>query len=313
MMSNKEKNFVSIVVYVHNQQDRIAGFLSETDLQLEKHFDKYEIICVNDASTDKSVEEIRMYASKYSGGGILSILNMSFFQGLELSMNAGVDLAIGDFVYEFDSLTGGYPAELLWNVYQRSLEGYDIVSAAPLYKGNFWSKIFYRVFNKASNTQYMLRTETFRILSRRALNRVHAMSVTIPYRKAVYANCGLKLDALTYENEKPLQTADRAAREVRRNTAADAMILYTDIAYKASIGFSMVMVMLTALIGFYAVVIYVSGKPIAGWTTTMLVLSFAFMGMFLILTVMIKYISVLLRLNFNKQKYIVESIEKINN
>ena len=33
----------------------------------------------------------------------ITILNMSFFHGVEAAMNAGVDLAIGDFVFEFDS------------------------------------------------------------------------------------------------------------------------------------------------------------------------------------------------------------------
>uniref|UniRef100_UPI00325FE826 hypothetical protein n=1 Tax=Clostridium sp. NkU-1 TaxID=1095009 RepID=UPI00325FE826 len=45
-------------------------------------------------------------------------------------MNAGVDLAIGDFIYEFDNLLVEYDQDLIWKVYQRSLQGYDIVSAA---------------------------------------------------------------------------------------------------------------------------------------------------------------------------------------
>ncbi len=33
----------------------------------------------------------------------ISVINMSYFHGLELSMNAGMDMAIGDFVFEFDN------------------------------------------------------------------------------------------------------------------------------------------------------------------------------------------------------------------
>lgn len=39
----------------------------------------------------------------------LTILNMSLHQGVEQAMNAGLDAAIGDFVFEFDSLDTPYP------------------------------------------------------------------------------------------------------------------------------------------------------------------------------------------------------------
>ncbi|CUP12899.1 glycosyltransferase [Hungatella hathewayi] len=101
MLLNKEKNFISAVVYVYNQETQIYRFLELVNETLRNSFEKYEIICVNDASTDGSIKEIKRYASTVKGN-VISILNMSFYQGLELSMNAGVDLAIGDFVFEFD-------------------------------------------------------------------------------------------------------------------------------------------------------------------------------------------------------------------
>lgn len=110
-MQNKEKNFVSAVVYVRNEEKKIYDFLDKVNGILKDNFEKYEIICVNDASSDKSVEEIKRYAKTVKGGTI-SVLNMSFYQGLELSMNAGIDLSIGDFVYEFDSVKLTYPLDM---------------------------------------------------------------------------------------------------------------------------------------------------------------------------------------------------------
>ena len=43
----------------------------------------------------------------------------------------------------------------------------------------------------------------------------------------------------------------------------------------------------------------------------MLFLSFAFFGLFLILTIIIKYLSLLLELNFKKQRYMFENVEKL--
>ena len=314
MLLNKEKNFISTVIYVYNQEKNIYKFLQELNSKLKQNFEKYEIICVNDASTDKSVEEIKRFASEIKGS-VVSVLNMSFFQGLEAAMYAGVDLSIGDFVYEFDSVSFAYPMQLIMDVYQRSLQGYDIVSAAPPSKEQkATSKLFYRIFNEASHTQYMLQTESFRILSRRGINRVHSISNRIPYRKAIYANCGLKVDTLVYENTESLQkNMDKVSFRKQKETAIDAIVLYTDIAYRVSTGFSMIMMILTVLIGLYTVGVYLIGRPVAGWTTTMLFLAFAFLGLFIILTIVIKYMSILLKLNFNKQKYILESIEKISN
>ena len=62
----------------------------------------------------------------------------------------------------------------------------------------------------------------------------------------------------------------------------------------------------------YTVVIYLSGSPVAGWTTTMLFLGFGFFGMFAILTLILKYLSILVDLTFKRQKYVFESIEKIS-
>ena len=116
MISNKEKNFMSAVVYVHNNEKEIGEFLEKINGELNKNFEKYEIICVNDSSTDKSSEEIKKVADSISGT-IVSIINMSYYQGIELSMNAGVDLAIGDFVYEFDNINIDYNLDVIMKVF----------------------------------------------------------------------------------------------------------------------------------------------------------------------------------------------------
>ena len=48
MLLNKEKNFISAVVYVYNQETQIYRFLELVNETLRNSFEKYEIICVND-------------------------------------------------------------------------------------------------------------------------------------------------------------------------------------------------------------------------------------------------------------------------
>lgn len=305
----KESNFVSAVIYVHQCGGRIGEFLTRLHSLLQANFQKFELICVNDASTDNSVDAIRAFAAGVEVP-MVSILNMSYYQGLEAAMNAGVDLSIGDFVFEFDSTAMDYEPELILEVYRTALTGFDIVSASAQGGGRLSSRLFYRVFNRFAHTQYDLDTERFRVLSRRAINRVHAMSRTIPYRKALYANCGLKLERLRY---RPVPGADRvpAARE-RSRLATDALILFTGVAYRLALCLALVMMAVTLIATGYTVAVYLSGSPVEGWTTTMLFLGFGFFGLFAILTLVLKYLSLLVDLTFKRQNYVFESIEKIS-
>lgn len=163
MIINKEKNFISVVVYVHNNEDNIINFLEKINNKLDENFENYEIICVNDKSSDNSVQEIKKFFNKFPEN-TASIVNMSCYQGIELSMNAGVDAAIGDFVYEFDNIYIDYDLDIIIKIYKEALKEYDIVSAISDSKSKLSSRIFYKVFNNNSNNMYQIHTETFRIL-----------------------------------------------------------------------------------------------------------------------------------------------------
>lgn len=309
---NLEKNFVSAVVYVHNNEKQIKSFLEMLQKTLASHFGKYEIIMVNDASTDNSAEIIREVAKGFEGS-VVSILKMSYFQGMELSMNAGKNLSIGDYVFEFDTVDVDYDEELIYEIYRTALTGYDIVSASSDKNKKMSSNLFYKVFNRFSKVQYKLTTESFRVLSRRAMNRIDASSTTIPYRKAIYANCGLKCKNVAYEAKKDVEKIYSGnQKKYREELAIESLILHTNVAYKVSsvLTFAMMAVALFSLI--YTVVVFLTGNPVAGWTTMMLVLSFGFLGMFAILSIVIRYLTIILDLNFKKQQVVFESIEKIS-
>jgi dolichol-phosphate mannosyltransferase len=311
MIINKEKNFISAVVYTHNNEKIIAQFIDLLVGILDTNFEKYEIICVNDASNDNTTSLIKE-KTKQSKDGIISIVNMSYYQGLEPAMNAGVDLAIGDFVFEFDTVKIDYDQTLIMDVYWRSLEGYDIVSASNNTRRKFTSLLFYFLFNKNSGMQYKLTTESFRLVSRRAINRTHAMSSTIPYRKALYANCGLKNDVVIYQSIilNHLSGYDQW-NEHRWETAFSSLILFTNVAYRLSMLMTAIMMFATLSGVIYTIIIFALGKPVEGYTTTMFVITAAFFAVFAILAIIIKYLSVLINLVFKKQGYTVESVEKV--
>lgn len=308
---DKQKNFISGVVYVHNAENRIEKFLSNLITMFEKNFDHSEIICVNDDSSDDSGTIVKK-VSKQASSMSISLINMSYFHGLEVSMNAGMDLSIGDFVFEFDNTNLDFDNKQIMDAYYKSLKGYDIVSVVPNGKESFTSKLFYKVFDKYTKLSYKMHTERFRILSRRVINRVGSMNKTVPYRKAIYANQGLKSTYIKYEpTNNEVVRKDKQEKRFRFRLASDALILFTDLGYKFSVAMTVLMMLISIFMIVYSTVVFTMSKPVAGWTTTMLFLSIAFLGLFGILTVIIKYLQLLINLVFKRKNYSFESIEKL--
>lgn len=308
---NKEQNFVSAVIYVHNAEDRIERFLDMVVEVMERNFEHSEIICVNDSSEDGSLSIIRK-VSKAAEKTSISVVNMSYYHGLELAMDAGMDLAIGDFVFEFDNTVADFNSSVIMEIYRHSLEGYDIVSASPNRKERLSSRLFYRIFAKFAAVSYRMNTESFRVLSRRVINRVSSMNKTAPYRKALYSNCGLKTDCIRYEVTGDWSKArDRKEQRYRMDLAADALILFTEVGYRFSMTMTVVMMLMSIFMTVYSLVTYFVIHPVEGWTTTILFLSVAFFGLFGILTIIVKYLQLLVDMVFKRKHYSFESIEKL--
>ncbi len=310
-MLNKEKNFVSAVIYVHNAEKRIEKFLGTIIGIMEENFEHSEIICVNDCSDDASHDVIKRVSERAKTTSI-SVVNMSFFHGLELAMDAGVDLAIGDFVFEFDNTNMDFDPEMIMKIYRHSLTGYDIVSASPDKKEKFSSRLFYSVFDKFSENAYDMTTESFRILSRRVINRISSMNKTIPYRKAIYAGSGLKTSNLKYEVKTDDGSSnDSKEKRYRSNLAVDTLILFTDFGFEFAFSMTSLMMLVSVFMILYTVIVFLIGNPIEGWTTTLLFLSVAFLGLFGILTIIVKYLQIIVDMVFKRKHYNFESIEKL--
>lgn len=308
MMVEKEQNFVSAVVYVRNNGRTLERFLEHVYASFDRLFSGFEIICVNDASGDNSEEIIRNFAEDKAHA--VTLVNMGYVQGAELGINAGEDLAIGDFVYEFEQAQQTWPDDMIEKLYRKMQEGYDIISACPEGKARLSSRIFYSIFNRYSNIKTKLRSEAFRLTSRRAINRVAAMNHVQMYKKAANANSGLRQTFLPFSEEGRKQI-DRQSGKERRSLAMDSLLLFTDIGYKIAFVMSIVMLVFAAIVGIYTVIVFATGHPVEGWTPIMIFLAIGFFVLFAILTFVIKYLSLILNLNFRRQHYIVQDVEKL--
>ena len=89
------------------------------------------------------------------------------------------------------------------------------------------------------------------------------------------------------------------------------LLLFTGLGYRFSIGMTVAMILVTVLMFLYSLTVYLFGNPVEGWTTTILFFSFAFFGLFGLLTIVIKYLQILVDLVFKRKRYSFESLEKL--
>ena len=300
-----ESKFVSIVVYLHNEEQNIEKFLDVVVPKISGLFKKYEIICVDDACSDRTIEVIRNYTHEKRLDGIVSVIHMGFYQGIEPSMNAGRDIAIGDLVYEFDHILIDYESELISKVYEKMVEGFDIVAASCASKGRLSSRLFYGVFNKYSKSFSKIGPETFRIVSRRAINRIKTIGTHIPY--------GLNMATINYELSKDAAAnSSKASFSERGELTLDSFIYFTNIMERISAVLSGGFLIVSTFCLIYSLIDHFMGNDIAsGWPSLMSFMSVGFFGIFALLTIILKYLSVMLNLIFRQQRYMVAEIEKI--
>ena len=309
----KEKKFISLVVYLHNVEEYIKYFMKSIIPVCESNFEQFEIVCVDDGCTDGTVDKLKEYLEENQTSAMVNVIHMSFFQGIESAMNAGRDIAIGDFVYEFDDVFVDYEPELLLKVYEKMLEGSDIVAASSRGKMRFTSKLFYSLYNATSRSKGKIGPETFRIVSRRAINRIKSMGQYIPYRKAVYSNCGLKMSTLHYDSrDVKTRVKNKTVASERTSLALDSFIYFTNVLERVSMVICGFFLILTVAMGIYIISDFFNAyKPVEGWLSTMGFLALGFFGVFALLTIILKYLSVLLNLIFKQQRYLVADIEKV--
>ena len=92
------EKFLSIIIPVYNVEKYLAECL-DSCLEQDIPHDDYEIICVNDGSTDGSAEILERYAREHSNVRVITQPN----GGISAARNTGLDAAVGEYIWFVDS------------------------------------------------------------------------------------------------------------------------------------------------------------------------------------------------------------------
>lgn len=294
-MINKEKSFISVVFYLRNSEKYIIPFLENLLPSLNKYFECFEIICVNNDSTDNSINIIKQFHKENYPSISLNIVTLSYCRSIEEAMASGIDLAIGDFVFSFDSILFDYDETMIINAYKKSLEGNDVVFISPNKKVTLSQKLYYLLYNFGVQKEMKIYPERFKIISRRAINRVGKMSKFFSNNSSVLKSCGLDNTTIFYDPSKAYIKYDKLEKKERYSKAIESLILYTNISNK---------IMLILSIVFFISSLLAFGKVISLFY---LLLS---IGLFISI-VIIKHMQVLLNVTHRNHVHLIRSIEKV--
>lgn len=194
---------LSLVVPVHNEAAGLDEFFSRTIAVLDKLGLTWEIVCVNDGSTDASLDRLLEYHRRNPA---IKIVNLSRNFGKDIALSAGLDYARGDAVVPIDADLQD-PPELIERMVAKWREGFDMVYAVRNRRdGDSWLKrvtarFFYRIFDRITDIPAPRDTGDFRLLDRRVVDVLARLPERTRFMKGLFAWVGYRHAAISYDRE----------------------------------------------------------------------------------------------------------------
>lgn len=198
---------LSLVVPMYNEADGLGPFLARVEPVLEALVRPlrrgYEIVCVDDGSTDDTLA--RLIAERARNPAI-RILGLSRNFGKDIALTAGIECARGAAVVPIDADLQD-PPEVIPELFAKWLEGYEMVYAtrsAREIDGPFkrlFATMFYRVHNGLAEVDIPHDTGDFRLLDRRVVSALGRLPERNRFMKGLFAWVGFRQCAVTYRRE----------------------------------------------------------------------------------------------------------------
>ena len=261
---------ISIIVPCYNEEESIPLFYQEA-VRVEKQMSnfEFEIIFVNDGSSDRTMEVILEHAEKDEQ---VKYIDFSRNFGKESAIYAGLTSASGDYVVMMDADLQDPPALLPEMMRAIKEEGYDSVATRRVTrKGeppirSFFARCFYRIINKMSKTEIVDGARDYRLMTRQFVDSLLELGEYNRFSKGLFGWVGYRTKWIEFEN------VERVAGETKWSFWK--LFLYS---IEGIVGFSTAPLAMSAVIGllfcfvaFVLIVVIVVktlvlGDPVSGW------------------------------------------------
>lgn len=268
------KDIISVVVPCYNEQESIELYYSEF-VKVMNTLDgaDYELIFVDDGSSDATLAKIKELSAESKR---VKYISFSRNFGKEAAIYAGLKYASGDFVCTMD-VDLQDPIELLKQMYTEIKKGeYDIVAAYRSdRKGegrirSFFSKLFYKIMNKISNTEFVSGARDFRLMTRQVADSVLKVSEYNRFSKGIMSWVGYKTKWIAFKNTERAAGSTKWSFFKLFRYSLDAIVAFSTapLAIASVLG---LLFCLTAFIMILVIIIktLVWGDPVAGYPSMM--------------------------------------------
>ena len=306
---------ISIVVSVYNEEQGLQQFYDHThpileQTSLDTGWD-YELIFVNDGSADSSIDLLRGFAA---ADPKVMVVNFAANRGHEAAMIAGIDVATGDGIVCMDADLQ-HPPESIPAIIAKFDEGYDVVSMirtsredAGLFK-KITSAAFYKVMNHMSKANFENNSSDFFGLSRRV-----ALVLRKDYRERVrflrgyVQNVGFKKTTLEFKASARVAGQSNYNFKALVKLSLNAICNFSDAPLKMGIYAGMISLSFSFILIIYSIVQFILGNAPSGYSTIVVLISFMFGVLFIILGFISEYLAIIFAEVKNRPIYIIDSI-----
>jgi len=270
-------DFLSVVVPVYNEAPVLSEFHAQMCEVMNATDCTYEIIYIDDGSTDESVDTLN---SIRDDDDKVAIIELSRNFGKEIALSAGLDHARGDAVIIIDSDLQD-PPELVHTFLREWRGGYDVVYGKRVdRRGESRMKIltakwFYRTLNYLSDVEIPEDVGDFRLLSRRAVDALVSLPERHRYMKGLYAWIGFPQKSIPYVRQP--REAGRTKWSYWRlwNFALEGITSFSDVPLKVATYIGIVTSGVAIIYGLFLLVrTLIWGNPVPGYPSLIIVMLF---------------------------------------
>ena len=198
-----KKPTFSIIAPIYNELENIPELYPRVRDVLDQTGEPWELILVDDGSTDGSTDVIRTLAE--NDDRVKPIIFARNF-GHQIAVTAGLDYSRGEAVVIIDADLQD-PPEVILDLIEKWREGYEVVYAVRGEReGESWFKkttasLFYRVIYRITDVNIPLDTGDFRLMDRKVVNVMNQMRERHRFLRGMSSWVGFKQIGVTYKRK----------------------------------------------------------------------------------------------------------------
>ena len=281
---------LSVVIPCFNEELCIdLAYRRLTEAAIQAVGDRYELIFVNDGSTDSTLAILGALA--LSDPRVV-VVDLSRNHGHQLALSAGLSLSRGQRIFIIDADLQD-PPELLGRFMTALDKGADVAYGhrrsrpSETWFKKLTAKLFYRVLSRQTDLAIPLDTGDFRLMSRRVLEVVLAMPEAHRFVRGMIAWAGFKQVPITYDRHERHAGATKYPVRKMLLLALDALTSFGTIPLRFLYFTSFLFVLISIVLIIWSVSEYFAYNVVPGWASLMVVyltissvqlLSLAFIG-----------------------------------